>query len=390
MKKGVFGAWFKELATLIFTQTIQAFLLAIVMTIVISALSAAGTTDTGSYAAGLLAIIALSQFNKIERLVKSIFGVQSQYGGDMDSGKGGILAGMAAFTMGKKLTNNVGKVIGGTGSAIKSSFQIRSLKKQQGALSLSGAEDAEGAAASALDSMEGAADNFINNAATGAGMASGAQLVGGTGNNGMGTGVTAAQIDQLIQAVNKQTQAVEKNRADDNKSKLDEKMKALDEKIEDARKGRREALRTVESGIVETAAAPVGGAVGAIIGLGMGDDKLADNIITGAGAADMLAAKAVKVKGDLSEGARSVYKEIKPDSGKSRPKQVRINIERRDNAENDRKFYEEVTSQINKAMDQGSYRNTTKSTRETAVKNIKSAAKIKTNARPNIDASNMQ
>lgn len=384
MKKGVFGAWFKELATLIFTQTIQAFLLAIVMTIVISALGGSGTTDTGSYAAGLLAIIALSQFNKIERLVKSIFGVQSQYGGDMDSGKGGLLAGAAAFTMGKKLLNNGGKIIGGAGNVVKSSFQIGGLKRQQKALSLSGAEDAETAAAGALDTMEGAADNFINNAATGAGMASGAQMVGGTGGGGMGTGVSAAQIDQLIQAVNKQTQAVEKSRADDNKNKLDEKMKALDEKIEDARKGRREALRTMESGVVETLAAPVGAAAGAIVGLGIGDSNPLDKAIIGAGAADAVAAKAVKVQGGISEGARTIIGEIAPDKGKSRPKQVRINMERRDNAENDRKFYEEVTNQINKTMDSGKYNDKSARSRKIAV------TKIKNNTKGKIDASNMQ
>ena len=36
MKKGVFSSWFREFATIVLTQTVQAFLLAIVMSIIIS------------------------------------------------------------------------------------------------------------------------------------------------------------------------------------------------------------------------------------------------------------------------------------------------------------------------------------------------------------------
>ena len=75
MKKGVFNAWFKEIVTLIFTQTVQAFLLAIVLTIIISALknNSSSVGDGAGAAAGLLAIIALSQFSKLELLVKKYF-----------------------------------------------------------------------------------------------------------------------------------------------------------------------------------------------------------------------------------------------------------------------------------------------------------------------------
>ena len=67
MNKGIFSSWFREFATLVFTQTVQAFLLAIVMSIIISCIQNAN--GNGINAAGLLAIIALSSFGKIELLV---------------------------------------------------------------------------------------------------------------------------------------------------------------------------------------------------------------------------------------------------------------------------------------------------------------------------------
>ena len=75
MKKDVFMVWLKEFCSLIFTQTVQAFLLAIIMSVVV----ATATNDTieeqdvAVSATGIIAIIALSSISKVELLVKKIF-----------------------------------------------------------------------------------------------------------------------------------------------------------------------------------------------------------------------------------------------------------------------------------------------------------------------------
>ena len=113
MKKGVFNIWLKELCSLVFTQTVQAFLLAIIMSIVLAVYAEAGNDDSVS-AAGVIAIVALASISKIELLIKKIFGIESQFGdpsmaNGMKSVAGGILAAKAVG----KVANNVPKMFGG-------------------------------------------------------------------------------------------------------------------------------------------------------------------------------------------------------------------------------------------------------------------------------------
>lgn len=400
MKKGVFGSWFRELATLIFTQTIQAFLLAIVMTIVITAMGAT-TNSTGdasnpvdsqntssagtNYAAGMLAIIALSQFGKVELLVKNIFGVTSAYGGDMQSGKGGLLAGAMALRYGKKVLNNAGKVAGGVGGAIKNTSQIHSLNKQKDALSLAGdTANAEGAAQDALNSMDDAAGRFIDNAATGAGMATGAQMVGGSSGTGIGTGVSAAQIDQLIQAVKQQTATLQKSKNDSDKDKLDEKMKALDDKIDEAKKNRREGIRTAASGVLETAAAAPGAAIGATVALGLGDtEKLAEYTVIGAGVGDSIASGTMKAGGKIHEGAIDLNKQHK-DNVKLDNRIKELN-NKKNSAINEKNMYDSITKNLEKASKNKNYMNNSTSNQRARV-----VKKLQENTKSKYNASNMQ
>ena len=50
MLNGIFGKWLREFATLVLTQTVQAFLLAIVMTVIISCLGNSGGSAEGNQA----------------------------------------------------------------------------------------------------------------------------------------------------------------------------------------------------------------------------------------------------------------------------------------------------------------------------------------------------
>jgi len=109
MGNGVFGKWFKEFATLVFTQAVQAFLLAIVMTIIISCLAEA-KDDNGVNASGLLCIIALASFNKIELLIKQIFGIHSQFGPSMSDGARSMMKTGLAIKGVRQISDNASKI----------------------------------------------------------------------------------------------------------------------------------------------------------------------------------------------------------------------------------------------------------------------------------------
>ena len=139
MKKDVFSVWLKEFCSLVFTQTVQAFLLAIIMSVVIYM---ANSDNQQQYAGdsvsatSVIAIIALSSISKIELLVKKIFGVESQFGdpamkNGIKSFGGGIAAGMAALNLAKRPLDNAKKVYNGVKDIRSSNMDIAKLKRKK-------------------------------------------------------------------------------------------------------------------------------------------------------------------------------------------------------------------------------------------------------------------
>lgn len=394
MKKGIFGGWFKELASLIFTQTVQAFLLAIIMSIIVNAL--VGTDGNGStYGAGLLAIIALSQFNKIELLIKNIFGVTSQYGGSMDQGKGGLLGSMMALKMGKRVLDNAGKVVGGTGTAIKAGIQRHGITQQKKALMAENhLGDANALKDAALNEMGEQADKFIDNAATGAGLQAGANMVNGSSNTG-GVGVSSSQIDQLISAVKDQTSALKSSQNDSSKDKAQAKLKALNDQMAQLKSKQFDGIKRVGSGLAETAGVIPGAAAGAIIGLGMGE-KVAKNAITGAGLGDLAGEKLNNAAFGAGRGVKNLY-DITRSTGtdkitgqKKNPNSMRnVNKELESTnaaitqAQKEQKVYNAVANSLKNANESGFMKNRTSQDRAKAVKKLQEINKKK------FDASNM-
>ena len=379
MKKGIFGSWFKELATLIFTQTIQAFLLAVVMTIIISALSTSNKAQ-GTYAAGLLAIIALSQFGKIELLVKNIFGVTSQFGGGMEHGKGGLLAGMAALKMGGKLLDNNKKMVGGFIDRRKAGRDIKNLQKQKENLNLSyAADDAEGSAKVAMDQMEETAGNFINGATQGAAMATGAQIAGGTG-GGTGIGVPSSEIQGLISAIKEQTTTIKNSNSKADKDDKKDKLADLEKKINEAKQNKRAATAKMVSGLTEYAGYAAGGIAGGIVGLGMGENVV-KNAAIGAGIGDMAVSSTINA-GVSADRARVQAVNQKIDIA-TQDRHIESNKAKINKAKNEKQMYDSVTSVINKASESGYKRNASAAERAKTVEAAKKMMKSK------YDASNM-
>ena len=283
MKKGVFGSWFKELATLIFTQTVQAFLLAIVMTIIISASSqqpGKKKPENPTYAAGLLAIVALSQFGKIEMLVKNIFGVTSQYGDPaMQNGKGGLLLGAMALRGAKKGLDNAGKIIGGARERGAANNRLKDLQNQRAML---GADEAALTEEGALNEMTSTASEVLGDMSTGATRAAGAQIageMGGVAGGGSGVGVPSSQIDSLIQAIRAQTDAIKSGGGSGSKAEtIKDKQLALDQQIEQAKLDKKMAGRKIRSGIAETVLDAGALGIGMAYGTASGDGAVAKGL----------------------------------------------------------------------------------------------------------------
>lgn len=118
MQKGVFTTWVKELCALVFVQTIQAFILAIVLSIMITFIAPTGgkfqNTDDVN-ALGILCIILLTSLTKMEQITKKIFGLDS--GILQNKPPHGLMASYMALKAVGRVFNNVPKVVGGIGSA---------------------------------------------------------------------------------------------------------------------------------------------------------------------------------------------------------------------------------------------------------------------------------
>ena len=282
MLNGIFGKWLREFATLVFTQAVQAFLLAIVMTIIISCLgNSTGDAETGNQAAGLLAIIALASFGKIEMLVKNIFGVTSQFGDpSLQAGARGLTAGtMLAMKGGKRLLDNGSKLI-------QSHRQISEAKKGLAAYGTgetagleAGEEGAEGSAAiDKLAKQAGVDPAALKTVTEGAEdtLETSVQLQG------------LENLGQLNSAINNLTRAMEKQSGGSNKEKY-EKM------LEEGKNLRRSAIR-------ENIGAAIGGTAGAIVGLAKGDNII-ETTLAGAGAGDAIGEASAKAKAN-----RDAYK----------------------------------------------------------------------------------
>lgn len=380
MKKGVFGTWFKELASLIFTQTVQAFLLAIIMSIIVNALSSS-TSNGATYGAGLLAIIALSQFGKIELLIKNIFGVTSQFGGSMQDGMGGLLAGAMALKLGKNVLDNGKKIVDGRRQSKLANRELTNLQNEKKNLELGGvADDAELNAQNALNAMGDTADKFIDDAQTGAGMAAGARAFNGSSLGG-GVGVSSSQIDQLISALKEQTSTIKSQKADMDKKDNSDKLNDLNKKILEAQNKKDAGKRLARSGVTESIGATYVGTMGAMVGLAQGDNVIR-NAATGAGIADRVIANRYErsqKKADYKTDQAKLDIDTSDIDKKLNATQNRIT-----SANTDRIVYNKMKKSLESANSSGFMKNRTSQDRAKAVEQLQKNIKKK------IDASNMQ
>lgn len=308
MKDNIFAHWLKELCSLVFIQSIQAFIFAIIMSLIISIMTPdnIGEIDDDSRtdyvaATGVIAVLAISSISKLEDLVKKIFGVQS---GITDTGMRGGMKSLATTMMAaglaKGVLDNVGKVVGGIGGVTAAN---RGMNKQrarlarkignEGAPQISG----EGSSGGAAPTPQ------LGENSTG--------LPDVSGNASSNAGRSSTVPSSRISNENKRVMSKDLQKAYDD----------YDDKIEELKSKRRASVFRVASGINETVGAIGGGMTGAMIGASIGEGKeVMNGALAGIGIGDKLgsapvrtietAANAKAAIGEISKQRKNLVKEV--------------------------------------------------------------------------------
>lgn len=296
MKKDVFMVWLKEFCSLIFTQTVQAFLLAIIMSVVVATASNGTVQEQGTAvsATGIIAIIALASLSKVELLVKKIFGVESQFGDPaMKNGAGALAGSLIAAKLAGRALNNVPKMASGIKGVTVDARRARAsaLAKKNRDLS----------AAMGKDAGNAAGNGALVGAAAGSAAASTANSATGTSAASSSDGTLKGALESLKTAIIENTNATrtaspqiaEAGKASKlTAEKFNKIQDDYDKAMADIAKSKRESWSKLASGALETASLPLGAIGGAAVGAAMGESPLKAAGV-GIGATDYLSEKLV-------------------------------------------------------------------------------------------------
>ncbi len=290
----IFNTWIREFCSLVLIQTIQAFIFAIIMVLIISVMTPENSSgiDRGDLVAstGMIAVIALASISKIEELVKKIFKIQP---GVTDPSMRGGLKSLATTMMAAKLAGRVGdnfKKIGGGIAGVYGASKAMTQQKSRFARDMKrygqgGAVPADGAAGGAPLPESPQPAPVPQPASPTAPSTPGAPGAPGTS----GTATQNAGMDQKA--------------LDDYYRKLDD----YQDKMAELRKKRRDAVFSGISGLTETAGAISVGTMGAVGGIAIGEGKEAVQAgLVGMGVGDFLGGAAVKPVKGLADVATEV------------------------------------------------------------------------------------
>ncbi len=309
MKKDVFADWLKELCMLVFIQTIQAFIFAIVMSLILSLLSKDyGESDNISGAVGIIAVMLLAAVSKVEELVKKIFGIKSNvHDTGMRGGMKSLATTMLAANLAKGVLDNGRKAIGGIGGAVAAPIKAQkemNMARARMARDLNTANKAPqigagggagaGAGAGGGGGTPQTANDYYNRAIE-------AKKKGDMNGYRYNMGIAAG--------MNKAANAAPAAQASNPQQNLQEKIDAYNDRISEIKANRNKAVRSslikAASGITETAGAIGFGAVGMAAGAALGEGKeIIQGGLAGAGLGDKagsIAMKPVSAANDISQ-----------------------------------------------------------------------------------------
>lgn len=324
MNKGVFTTWIKELCALVFVQTIQAFILAIVLSIILTFIKNTGQSisDQATVSSlGVLCVVLLTSLTKMEQITKKIFGLES--GILQQKPPHGLAATMLALKSAGRIFNNLPKIASGIGAATLganldkkkannralSKLKRRGLDKDGNELpsNSSGGNDNTGRIDNGSDNsnnndneemMQKARDNANNSFNSNIGAGSVPSSSGRSSNNNSSRSISNT-INTSARKIN-----------DKDKENYNKIMDQLDDDLAKAKEKRRKGIETAVSGLMETAGASVGAGVGlsigAISGLATNDlDQIPKAMAYGIGVGDMAGESLTKAVSAASTGIKS-------------------------------------------------------------------------------------
>lgn len=307
------STWIKEFCTLVFIQSIQAFTYAIII-VVITRLQFSENileNSTKASAMGLFTIIALTSVFRIEELLRRIFGISPT-----KADHGSAVRSLAKVAMigkvGKRLTDNLGKVTGGIGKRIKSRKDLKALNDEK-AKDINDLNDEYRANRSKVtnpvsnsNSNSNTKPELSDEAKKYYEKAKEAKANGNLHDYNLYKGMAAGYMKAQKNA------GSSSNSTGGNSKKYDylSKYKAIQKDYEKQKKeimdARKAGVKDIASGVFEFVGATVGGTTGAIIGVSDGNvDDLLSNTIAGAAVGDAAGEALIKKVEGLKNATKS-------------------------------------------------------------------------------------
>lgn len=356
-------SWFKEFATLVFTQSIQAFIYAVIISIVTFSMTKTSgvSAEDQNGALGLLSVVALASVFKVEEMLRKILGLGTSQA-SVKGAMGSIANTAIALKMGQKVLNNAGKSIKGGAQWTKGKMDLKKEDKRFATAASENkavgirADDTKDQKEKELDinteqRKTAIEDKYKNkkdviedkykkkkdevlqatknkNETIDKSLASDADKNNAKAEERRKAIIAAKELDtqkaaELAREDLDTKKAAELAREDDKKKVLgdqistrhqetkaavQQKYKTLIEdnksKVSDIQKTRREGVKMMASGVTETVGATIGGTMGGIIGGADGNiGEALKGIMKGAGTGDMVGQGVVSVASSGVESA---------------------------------------------------------------------------------------
>lgn len=311
---GALSVWLKEFIALVFTQTLQAFIYAIIIVVIMYGLEprAGISGDDQNAALGLMSTFALLSVFKIEDMAKKIFGI-----GDTKASHKNAMHSIAktavAAKLGSKVLNNAGKVFGGVKAIGKAGQDRRKLKTRlQEDMSDMGYK---------LEENKGKMNaTYVGNKKTAvAGVTSkngsvtaSTDTVNGSDADSFGGSQSAAENTSISPSTNSASVGNSSSNhdviSDAAKRRMRNALRTYDDKLSEINKARDEGIKSIASGLTEFAGSVVGGTAGGILGASDGNfDEILKEIVAGAGAGDIAGKYVVEGADKITQFAKRNY-----------------------------------------------------------------------------------
>lgn len=329
MRKGVFEMWVREFCSLVFIQSIQAFIFTIIISMITS-LSSISAGQAKNLAFGIVAIVGLASISKMEDLTKKIFGIgPSLTDPSMRGGAKSWMTMMAAGKLAKNVLDNPKKMAAGVKGHFTANKEkmdaLNARKKAMDKLNKRVTRDfGSPIAASGLEQMaQSSGEQGVTGNSENVNVSNGVNNVNNTNSTVSTGGTTRSDVSPSAKGENtaaasnvgSPTGFSSRSISDSNKlydkyqDQAEEIEKNYKDKIDEIKKKQRENWKTSASGITETLGAVMGGTAGMMKGMAEGDIQgMINGAGFGMGIGDAIGKKAVDIPVNLAKTVESAVK----------------------------------------------------------------------------------